>query len=33
MVRLKIYIEENELIFNDWMKRQRKKEEEKINGK
>lgn len=33
MERLRIYIEENELIFNDWMKRQRKKEEEKNQGK
>jgi hypothetical protein len=33
MERLRIYIEENELIFNDWMKRQRKREEEKKNGK
>lgn len=33
MERLRIYIEENELIFNDWMKRQRKREEEKNQGK
>lgn len=33
MERLRIYLEENEIIFNDWMKRQRKKEEEKNQGK